>query len=164
MKTKILALLLCAVMVMSICACATEGTGSDETTVSELPGQNSGTADETTAPVLTGVWADAIYTENKEFGEGAKTIKVEVVAEDISVTFTINTDAETLGEALTENSLIEGENGAYGLYIKKVNGILADFDVDQTYWSLSKDGEYLMTGADSATIADGEHYELTRTK
>ena len=47
---------------------------------------------------------------------------------------------------------------------KFVNGILADYDVDGTYWGLTKDGEYVMSGADTTYIADGEHYELTKTK
>ncbi len=112
----------------------------------------------------TGVWEKATYLEDTEFGKGAKTVQVEVVAEDKSVTFTIHTDKETLGDALLEHQLIEGENGPYGLYIKTVNGILADYDINQTYWALSKNGESSMTGVDGTKIADGEHYELTCTK
>lgn len=112
----------------------------------------------------TGVWEDATYTSDKTFGNGEKTVMVEVVAEEQSITFTLKTDKETLADALTEHALIEGEDGAYGLYIKKVNGITADYDIDQTYWSLSKNGEMLMTGVSSTAIADGEHYELTRAK
>ena len=78
--------------------------------------------------------------------------------------FTIKTDKENLGDALIEHNLVEGEQGAYGLYIKKVNGITADYDVDKHYWSISKDGTALMTGADGETIVGGEHYEITRAK
>ena len=112
----------------------------------------------------TGAWENATYTADKTFGSGSKTVMVEVKAEEQSITFTIKTDAGTLGEALMENDLIAGENGAYGLYIKTVNGILADYDVDGTYWALTKNGEMLMTGADTTPIADGEHYELTKAK
>ena len=110
------------------------------------------------------VWSGATYTENAEFGDGEKTILVEVVAEDKSITFTIHSDKNTLGDALIEHSLIEGENGAYGLYVKKVNGILADYDKNQCYWGLYKNGESLMTGVDGVDIADGEHYEIIYTK
>ncbi len=154
MKTKILALIMCAFMLISLCACGTETPDTADTTAAET------TAD----TAITGIWADATYLEDKTFGEGAKTIVVKVVAEEKTVSFTIKTDAETLGEALLAHSLVEGEEGQFGLYIKKVNGMLADYDVDQTYWGLTKDGEYVMTGADTTTIADGEHYELTRTK
>ena len=112
----------------------------------------------------TGVWENATYTSDKTFGNGSKTVMVEVKAGDQSLTFTIKTDKETLADALLEHELIEGEDGAYGIYIKKVNGIVADYDIDQTYWSLSKNGEMSMVGASDVTIADGEHYELTRAK
>ncbi len=117
--------------------------------------------EKTTAP---DIWADAIHLEDAEFGKGAKTVQVEVVAEEKSVTFTIHTDKETLGDALLEHNLITGENGPYGLYIKTVNGILADYDINQTYWALNKNGEASMTGVDGTKIADGEHYELVYTK
>ncbi len=110
------------------------------------------------------VWADAVHLTDQTFGEGAKTIVIDVVAEDKSVTFTVNTDKETLGEALIEHGIVEGEQGAYGLYIKKVNGISADYDTDLHYWKVSKDGVDLMTGADGETISGGEHYEIVRTK
>ena len=169
MKTKLLALIMCALLLFSLVACAANEAETPDTTDAVTTGADD-TTDATTTedPAVTvapeGIWADAKYNSDKEFGEGAKTIKVEVKAEEYSVTFTILTDAETLGDALLEHSLVEGEAGAYGLYIKKVNGMLADYDVDQTYWLLTKNGEYLMTGADTTVIADGEHYELTRTK
>ena len=111
-----------------------------------------------------GLWADATYTEDKTFGEGAKTLTVEVIAGDKSVTFTVKTNKENLADAMLEHSLVEGDNDQYGLYIKKVNGILADYDIDQSYWSLSKNGEALMTGASGTKIADGEKYEFTYAK
>ena len=92
------------------------------------------------------------------------TVEVEVRVEDKSVTFTISTDGATLGDALLEHGLIEGESGAYGLYVKRVNGILADYDVDASYWSFYKGGEYLMTGVDGEYITDGAHYEIVYTK
>lgn len=112
----------------------------------------------------TGVWEDAVYRSDKEFGKGAKTVEVEVKVEEQSVTFTIHTDKEMLGDALLEHGLLEGEDGPYGLYVKKVNGMLADYDVNQRYWSLCKDGEYMMTGVDATPIADGEHYEIVYAK
>ena len=111
-----------------------------------------------------GVWEDATYRSDKDFGEGSKTIEVEVKVEEQSVTFTIHTDAKTLGEALLAHKLIEGEDGPYGLYVKKVNGMLADYDVNQRYWSFCKGGTALMTGVDSTDIADGEHYEIVYAK
>ena len=112
----------------------------------------------------TGLWANASYLKDTEFGKGETTVQVEVKAEEQSVTFTINTDKTTLGDALLEYELIAGEEGQYGMYIKIVNGITADYDVDQSYWAFCKNGEYMMSGVDGTEISDGEHYELIYTK
>ena len=110
------------------------------------------------------IWEDATYTEDTAFGNGSKTILVEVKAEDRAVTFTIKTDKGNLGEALLEHNLVSGENGAYGLYVKTVNGITADYNINQTYWAFTKNGESMLSGVDGAEISDGEHYELVYTK
>ena len=112
----------------------------------------------------TGLWADAVYQEDTEFGSGAKTVKVEVKADEKMITFTLHTDAETVGDALTENSLVSGDTTEYGLMISVVNGITADYNVDQSYWAFYIDGEYAMTGVDSTPITDGAVYRLERTK
>ncbi len=111
-----------------------------------------------------GLWENATYRSDKTFGAGKITVQLEVKVEDQSVTFTIKTDDKTLGAALLRHGLIEGEDGPYGLYVKKVNGMVADFDADQSYWALYKDGAYCMAGADTTPIADGEHYEFVYTK
>ena len=111
-----------------------------------------------------GMWKDATYLRNTELGEGATTLIVEVKADDRQVTFTIHTDKTTVGEAMQEHNLLEGEVGQYGLYVKKVNGILADYDVDQTYWGFYINGEYAMTGVDSTNIEEGVTYCLARVK
>ena len=110
------------------------------------------------------LWASATYTENTTLGEGTKTITLEVTANEKTVVFTVKTDAETVGAALLEHNLIAGEEGAYGLYVKIVNGMLADYDVDQTYWSFTIAGETAMTGVDQTELVDGTVYGLVRTK
>ena len=107
-----------------------------------------------------GLWESATYRRDMTFGKGEKTVTVEVKAGEDSITFTIKSDEKYLGDALTAHGLIEGEMGAYGLYVKKVNGMLADYDVDQSWWGFYKNGEYMMVGVDSAEFASGEHYEL----
>ena len=111
-----------------------------------------------------GLWENATYRKDKSFGNGEKTISVEVKVGDESVTFTIKTDKETGGEALMEHKLIEGENGAYGLYVKKVNGILADYDIDQSYWAFYVNGELSMSGVDTTNIDTSATYTLEYTK
>ena len=67
-----------------------------------------------------GLWEEATYRRDMTFGKGETTVQLEVKVEDSSVTFTINTDKKTLGDALLEHGLIEGDESAYGLYVKKV--------------------------------------------
>lgn len=137
-KTLLVSISLTLVLLMCLCACNTVD--------------------------AEGLWENATYRRDMAFGKGEKTVQVEVKVEDQSVTFTLKTDNDILGDALIEHDLIEGEDGAYGLYVKKVNGITADYDVDQSYWALYKDGEYCMSGVDTTKISDGEHYELVYTK
>lgn len=157
----ILALLLCFACLFGTVACNNAPDGN----VEQPAGNEDGAGDQTPGEATpTGLWADARYLCDQEFGQGEKTVKVKVCAEDQSVTFTIHTDKQMLGEALLEHELIAGDEGPYGLYVKRVNGMLADYDVNQRYWSLSKNGEYMMTGMDMTPIADGEHYEITYAK
>ncbi len=72
--------------------------------------------------------------------------------------FLVKTNEETVGDALYALGLIDGEEGSYGLYIKSVNGIVADYDADSTYWSFYIDGEYAMTGASSTPIEAEKTY------
>lgn len=104
--------------------------------------------------------------EGDESGTGTPiTITLEVIAPDgTSKEHTVSTDSsKNLREALEDAGLISGEEGPYGLYVKVVDGVTADYDVDGSWWSLTKDGE-LCSGVDSTTIADGDHFEFTYTK
>lgn len=110
------------------------------------------------------IWESATYTENTELGDGEKTIIVEVSAEEKSLEFTVHTDKDNLGDALEEHDLISGDQGAYGLYVKVVNGIYADFNITKSYWAINQDGEALMTGVDAVEITDGDNFEFIYTK
>ena len=112
----------------------------------------------------TGLWENATYLKDTELGKGANTCVAEVVVGDQKITFTVHTDKTTVGAALLEHGIIAGEEGQYGLYIKNVNGITADYDVDQSYWSFYINGEYAMTGADMTDIAEGTVYRFEYTK
>ena len=112
----------------------------------------------------TDPWKDAIYTENTTVGSGANTVTLEVAAEETTVTLTVKTDETMLGAALLAAGIIAGEEGPYGLYIKSVNGMTADYDVDGTYWALYIDGSYALTGVDTTPIEAGKIYKLSRDK
>ena len=111
-----------------------------------------------------GEWGTVSYAEDTTLGKGARTATVEIVTEEKTVTITLKTDEEILGAALIAEKLIGGEEGAYGLYVKEVNGVVADYDVDQTYWAFYIDGEFAMTGVDSTPIEEGKIYKLSKEK
>lgn len=95
---------------------------------------------------------------------GDKEITVKVSAlENGEKSFTYQTDAEYLGEVLTANKLIEGEDGQYGLFITTANGVKAD-DSKQQWWRITKGGEQVNTSVDQTPIQDGDQFELTLTE
>ena len=127
---KLTSLILCLMLIAAITftGCAKAPAGNDQTTEA----QNTG------ATVL---------------GEGQTKILFTVVDKDGNETaFEIHTDKETVGDALLEHELIQGDMGDFGLYVKVVNGITADYDVDGTYWAFYINGEYAMTGVDATTV------------
>lgn len=112
----------------------------------------------------TGLWDNAVYLEDTELGSGAKTAVVEVKAGDKAVVFTVKTDKETVCAALLEHGLIAGEDSEYGLYIKSVNGIKADYETDGAYWAFYTGEEYALSGVDSTNIEEGVTYKLVYSK
>lgn len=109
-------------------------------------------------------WQSATYTEDTELGEGATAFVLDVVVGEHKVAFTINTDETNLGKALVGSGIVSGEDGPYGLYIKVVNGITADYDIDASYWSFTVGGEYSNKGVSDISVTAGARYELTYTK
>ena len=155
-KTKsTAALALALAMLLALAACGA-APGADATAP----------ALESAAPTAAGdggvLWASALYAADTELGEGAKTIRFECTAGNKTVAFTVHTDAEYLRAALEENGLISGDESEFGLYVKAVNGISADYDADGYYWSLYVGGEYAVSGVDTTPVTDGGEYAFVR--
>ena len=110
------------------------------------------------------VWETATYTEDTTIGTGAKSATVTVEANNRSVSFKVYTDEDTVADALVALSFISGEEGEFGLYIKTVNGILADYDVNQRYWAFHVNGQLSMVGADSVEFTEGAVYKFVYTR
>ena len=120
----------------------------------------SGCADSTTTPDSSGTGAVSA-ADSIALGEGETQFTFTVTDAEGSVSsFIINTDRTTVGAALLELELISGEDGPYGLYVKTVNGITADYDIDGTYWCFYIDGEYAMSGVDKTDIIEGTVYSF----
>ena len=94
-----------------------------------------------------------ILTDGKHYGFGEKEFTFQVTdIEKNTITVTVSTDADTVGAALAELNIVAGEDSEWGLYVKTVNGITADYNVDGSYWAFYIDGEYAMTGVDATEI------------
>ena len=118
----------------------------------------------TEAPSTTAAQTEKI-SDVKELGEGSTKFDFSVVDKDGNETkFVIKTDKKTVGEALLDAGLIEGDEGEYGLYVKKVNGITADYDVDGTYWGFFVNDAMAPAGVDMTEIKDGESYSFKVSK
>ena len=140
---KALSLILCMVLFVAMALFTT--------------GCNDKAANKTTAAVIT--------EETTVLGEGSKVFPFSVVELDGTTTrFEIHTDEETVGAALLKLELIVGEEGPYGLYVKKVNGISADYEKDKVYWAFYVDDDYGMTGVDMTEIEEGKNYSFRIAK
>lgn len=104
---------------------------------------------------------DGAFADGSELGEGNTEFTLTVTdKEGAESSFTIHTDKGNVGDALTEIGMIAGEEGDYGLYVKTVNGVTADYDVDQTYWAFYINGEYASTGVDATPVTAGDIYSF----
>jgi len=145
---KRISLLLCMMLIVAM-ALVTTGCGKDDTENQYIPGEIS----------------PGVYEDLASVGEGKTQFDLMIVdLEGNDTILEINTDKETLGEALLEYGIISGEDSEYGLYVKTVNGITADYDVDQTYWALYIEGDYATTGVDTTKIEAGKTYSLEISK
>lgn len=154
---KIKSMLLCMMLAMAFtvagCGSKTEGTVDAQ--------KNTETAIVNTETTVETESVETAEAQEIVLGDGSVKFTFIVVDADGNETdFVINTDKETVGDALLEQNLIEGEEGDYGLYVKTVNGITADYDTDGTYWAFYVNGEYASTGVDSTPVNEGDTYEF----
>lgn len=113
--------------------------------------------------VLIGVYA----TFGAKAVAGSKEITIEVVNKaSESTMYEVVTDAEFLRQAMeeAEGLAFEGEEGPYGLAISSVNGEVADFNVDSSYWSFYVNEEYCNYGIDFQPVMDGDAFKIVYTK
>ncbi len=143
---SVIALLMCIITLFTFAACSGEKTN-----------ENNGES-------VDSLWNNAIYKEDTTVGEGEKVFSLKVTVNEKSIILTVNTDKNTVGEALEECEVIRGEEGPFGIFISHVNGIKAVYEEDGAYWGFKKDGEMLNAGADSTEIEIGAEYELAYTK
>lgn len=103
-----------------------------------------------------------VYNGNKEAPiEGEKSITVQVVSERDQYSFSeeYTTDLEYLGDFLEKENLIGFDKSEYGRYITSVQGYASN-DEEQSWWSISVNGESAASGVDQIVIEDGAVYLL----
>lgn len=144
--TKFISLLLCVAALLAFSACSENGDGDD-------------TSSDSTQALET----DTTGTEATVIGTGETKIYLDVVMPSQSLHYCIMTDKKTLGEALRESGLVEGQEDQYGLFITHVNGVKAVYDEDGAYWSVGINGEAAAVGVDSIEITADGKYDLTYT-
>ncbi len=155
-----LSMLVCCVLIAATALCTT-GCGSNsqavsDSTVTSEAAVSEAPASEAASEAATADTAQAAVTE---LGQGATAFAFTVVDGDGNETaYEIHTDKTTVGDALVELGLIDGEDSEYGLYVKTVNGITVDYDTDGKYWAFYADGEYAQTGVDSTEITPDASY------
>lgn len=148
---KALSLILCIVLIAAM-ALTTFGCNGNET-------NDAGSA--SVASTGTSSQATEASADVTVLGEGAKVFAFTVTdLEGKETAFEIHTDKEMVGEALLDLGLIAGDQGAYGLYVKTVNGITADYDKDGKYWAFYVDGTYASSGVDTTQIEEGKTYSF----
>lgn len=123
--------------------------------------QTKDDADDTETAGQEEAGKDEAQSELRTLGEGSAVFELSVEDKEGAQTkYEIHTDKETVGEALLELELIDGEEGEYGLYVKSVGGVTADYDTDGVYWAFYINDEYAQTGVDSTEIKEGESYSF----
>lgn len=153
---KILSSILCMVLIVAM-ALFTTGCG-DKSGGSKPDGNTPSSESGVEASVPS---EDNTQADVQQLGEGNTRFRFTVVDKEGSETqFEIHTDKETVGDALLELGLIAGDESEYGLYVKTVNGITADYDKDGVYWAFYVNDEYASSGVSSTTITEGESYSF----
>ena len=113
---------------------------------------------------VMGLFAGLYLTSRPVAISGVKSITVEVVHADKSQRdFHFETTKEYLGDLLLSEGLIKGDPGPHGLYITKVDGEVADYSVNKSYWALFGGDTYATQSVDSTPLTDGATFRLVYT-
>lgn len=101
------------------------------------------------------------FEDGDTVGQGETAFTLTILDDqEAQVCLTIQTDAETVGEALQAEHIVFGTEGEYGLYIETVNGLTLDYDETGSYWAFYINGEYAQQSVDQTPVEDGVQYAL----
>jgi len=152
MKTKTIAILLLAILLLFAAACDYLGSTSGRQPQGQAQGQTPGAN------------ATNDRTDAQDIGEGRTMFIFEVTDDDGDVSvWNVHTNETTVGAALIEVGLIDGNLSDFGLMVTHVNGLRADFTEDGAWWAFFIDGEMAMAGVDATDIKEGASYAFVYT-
>lgn len=114
----------------------------------------------TPATVETTPSGSSVPTGEQTQGKSFTVIVVHKDGTEKTFRYTTTSD-ENLGPVLVAEGLI-AESGSSGLY-DTVDGVKADWNVDQTYWAFYIGDEMAMVGMNDAAIHDGDTFKLVHT-
>ncbi len=98
--------------------------------------------------------------------EGEKTVTIQIVDDQKqTTTYKVNTDAEYLRQALEgcKGLTFMGTEGPYGLMLQTINGVTANYDKNQAWWSIYVNEELGNYGLDQQPVADGDTFRIEYT-
>ena len=119
----------------------------------------------------------ACGNENADAASDASSAAVSSAASEtpektVSVTLTVKNAAgeetsypvtvaegSNLAAAMKEAGILQDDGIKDGM-VYTINGELADYSVDQSYWAFYQDGEYMMTGAEDTILTAGATYSF----
>ena len=114
---------------------------------------------------VVGLFAGLYLTSRPDPVSGIKSVTVTVTHADGSEKFFhYQTDMNYLGALLLSEGLIKGDPGPYGLYITEVDGEVADYSANKSYWALFDEDDYAAQGADLTVLEDGDVFKLVYTR
>jgi len=144
---KVILVLTIVILILTVACDSSNGTTGQNP--QEQPG-NNGAPSESNPP--------------HSIGEGEAMFRFEMTDGEGTITaWHVHTNASTVGEALLEVGLIEGNVTDFGLMVIYVYGIRADFVEDSAWWAFYIDGEMAMAGVDATEIEEGVTYAFVCT-
>ncbi len=169
LSSKILSIVL-SVILSTMMLFSAVGCGSSTDSIEAGAGSSADMSADSTTTVDVESGSETDSTANSSdtvtvLGTGSTQFMFTVVdADGNEKSFEIHTDSATVGDALAENELIEGEKSEYGLYVTTVDGTTLDYNEDGMYWAFYIDGEYASTGVDSTEVTAGAQYSFKAEK
>ncbi|MDR2572456.1 MAG: DUF4430 domain-containing protein [Oscillospiraceae bacterium] len=154
MKAKTIFLLLAMTVLIFTVACDTANDAPD------LDPNSDPQPQEQSGDVNTSGGSDGL----QDIGEGATVFLFEMTDDEGNVSsWNVHTNDTSVGGALVEVGLIEGDVSDFGMMVSHVNGLRADFVEDGAWWAFYIDDEMAMVGVDSTDIEEGVTYAFVYT-